>query len=184
MLSADDRTSLSEADPVTPGLVVLLVDDDPDCRLLVRDAVEETERRRGVSPPRVMEVDSGEAALRLLRQEGEFAGHDVARPGLIYMDVEMPGIGGLETVRRIKADPALRDIPVVVLSGLSDPTAIRDASRSGANSYTVKPADADRLLEAVLCSTDYWLHVHQTPVRHIDQAACRRSDSAWPGLES
>ena len=148
-------------------LTVLVVDDDPDCRMLVRDAVEEAEGRRQ-GAVEVVEADCGEAALAYLRDDRS------PRPGLIYMDVEMPGIGGLAAVRQIKADEALRDIPIVVLSGLSDARAIRLASENGANSYTVKPADADRLLEAVLTSTDYWLHVHQTPSRHRDQSECRR----------
>lgn len=158
-------------------VVVLVVDDDPDCRLLVRDAIEEAESRRGASAIRldIIECDSGEMALRYLAHEGEFADPATSpRPGLIYMDVEMPGIGGLEAVRRVKANPQLRDIPTVMLSGLSDTRAIDTAARNGANSYTVKPADAERLLETVLTSTDYWLHVHQTPSRHLPQEECRR----------
>lgn len=167
----------ADDDPSRRRVVVLVVDDDPDCRLLVRDAIEEAEKRRGASTLRleIIECDSGEAALRYLRREGEFADPATSpRPGLIYMDVEMPGIGGLEAVRCLKADPRLRDIPTVMLSGLSDTGAIDAAARNGANSYTVKPADAERLLETVLTSTDYWLHVHQTPARHLPQEECRR----------
>lgn len=158
-------------------LVVLLVDDDVDCRMLIRDAIEEAESRRvnlsmSTRPLIIREVDCGEAALRFLRREGEFA--NAERPGLIYMDVEMPGIGGLEAVRQLKSDERFKDIPTVMFSGLSDPTAMAQAAESGANSYTVKPADAERFMQTVLRSTDYWLHVHQTPQRHPDQAECRR----------
>ena len=168
---ADATTTQSRPDR-PPPLVVLVVDDDPDCRLLVRDAVEEAEAQRGDGRPlEVREAESGEAAVSYL---ADAAGRPGDRPGLIYMDVEMPGMGGLEAVRRIKADPRLRDIPVVVLSGLSDGAAIGRAAANGANSYAVKPGDAEQLLKTVLTSTDYWLRVHQTPQRHAPQSECRR----------
>lgn len=159
-------------------VTVMIVDDDPDCRLLVRDAIEEAEQRRGGTsnaPLTIVEFDSGEAALDYLFRRGEWADPDTSpRPGLIYMDVEMPGMGGLEAVRRLKADPEFRDVPTVMLSGLSDAGAMDAAARNGANSYTVKSADAERLMQTVLTSTDYWLHVHQTGTRHLPQELCRR----------
>ncbi len=168
-----DRADLIESAP----LVVLLVDDDADCRLMIRDAIEEAETRR-VSQARptrplvIREVESGEAALRYLKREGEYT--NAPRPGLIYMDVEMPGMGGLEAVKQLKSDDRFKDIITVMFSGLSDPDAMASAADSGANSYTVKPADAERFMQTVLRSTDYWLHVHQTPQRRLEQAQCRR----------
>ena len=148
-------------------IAVLLVDDDPDCRLLVRDAIADS----GV-PATAYEAGDAQAALRFLQRRGEFA--DAPRPALIYLDVEMPGMDGIELLRRIRADATLRDVPVVMMTGVSDDDRLRAAAAAGANSYTIKPADADRFLRTVADSAHYWLAVHQYPGHHLPAAACRR----------
>ncbi|MEL7239137.1 MAG: response regulator [Planctomycetota bacterium] len=149
-------------------LVVLLVDDDPDCRMLVRDSIESS----GIDPNNldVHEAASGEEALAFLESVDD--AHP--RPNLIYMDMEMPGIGGMETLRRIKASENLKQIPIVMLTGVASDLAMKRAAAFGANSYTVKPADAERLIETVLASSDYWLRVHQAPGHHLPQEQARR----------
>jgi CheY-like chemotaxis protein len=148
-------------------ITILLVDDDPDCRLLVRDAIAECKVSNDVH-----ECANGIEALRFLRREGEHA--DAPRPGLIYLDIEMPGLNGLETLQKIKHDAALRDIPVVMMTGVSDEEHMRQAAEFGANSYTIKPASAEAFLRTVLASTNYWLTIHQYPDRHLPPEACRR----------
>jgi CheY-like chemotaxis protein len=146
---------------------ILLVDDDADCRMLIREAISECKVAN-----RVFEVCSGEEALQFLRKSGPFA--DAPRPGLIYMDIEMPGAGGLETLRIIRSDPALRDIPVVMMTGVCGEAEMRQAAEHGANSYTLKPMNAEHFLQTVLASTHYWLTVHQRPGHHLQPSACRR----------
>ncbi len=135
---------------------VLLVDDDPDGRTLLRDALEQTHLTG-----EVYDVATGEEALDYLSGRGCFAG--APRPGLIYLDIEMPGIGGQATLERIKRDPDLRDIPVVVLTGLNDDSQMRLAAASGANSYIVKPSDPMALVRAVQTTTHYWMQLHRSP---------------------
>lgn len=137
-------------------ITILLVDDDQDCRMLVRDAIEQ-----GRLNNQVYEVSDGSQALEFLHRRGTFA--DAPRPELIYMDIEMPELDGQETLRQIKADPELRDIPVVMMSGLDDDDQQRRAAVNGANSYTVKPNDPIRFLQTVLAMTNYWLCVHRHP---------------------
>ena len=146
---------------------VLLVDDDADCRLLVRDALANC----GV-PTSVSEVADAAAALRFLRRQGEFA--TAPRPRLVLSDVEMPRMDGIELVRRVRADVSLADIPVVMLSGLSDDDALAAAAAAGANSYTIKAADAGQFLRTVTAAAHYWLAVHQSPGHHLAAGACRR----------
>jgi two-component system response regulator len=148
-------------------LTILLVDDDDDCRMLVRDAIAECKVKNSVR-----EARNGEEALRYLRQIGKSP--DYPKPELIYLDIEMPQLDGISTLQQIKADPQLRNIPVVMMTGVSDENRMRKAAEFGANSYTIKPADAEQFLRTVLASTNYWLHVHQYPEHHLPSRDCRR----------
>lgn len=140
------------AQPVT----ILLVDDDPDCRQLIRDAIEQ-----GKLDNPVYEVCSGEEALAFLNRQGAYA--NAPRPGLIYLDIEMPGMNGQETLRAIRRDPRFADVAVVMMTGVTDDEQKRQAMAGGANSYTNKPTDALTFMQTVVQSTNYWLRIHQFP---------------------
>ena len=140
------------AQPVT----ILLVDDDEDCRQLIRDAIEQ-----GKLDNPVYEVSSGEQALQFLRREGAFA--NAPRPGLVYLDIEMPGLDGQATLKAIRSDPRFSDIAVVMMTGVTDDQQKRLAMSNGANSYTNKPTDALTFIHTVVQSTNYWLRIHQFP---------------------
>ncbi len=148
-------------------ITILLVDDDPDCRLLIRDAIAECKVSN-----RVFEVSNGLEALDFLHGRGAFK--DAPRPGLIYLDIEMPGLNGQETLKQIRANPELKDVPVVMMTGVSDEAQMVLAAANGANSYTIKPANAEQFLRTVLASTNYWLTIHQTPQHHLRPGDCRR----------
>jgi len=148
-------------------ITILLVDDDADCRLLIRDAITECKVSNSI-----YECADGAEALAFLKREGVHA--DAPRPGLIYLDLEMPHMDGQATLKRIKSDPELRDIPVVMMTGVSDERQMKLAAESGANSYTIKPASAEQFLRTVLASTNYWLTIHQYPDHHLPDDACRR----------
>ena len=149
--------------PVT----ILLVDDDPDCRMLIRDAISECKVSNSV-----LEAGNGQQALDLLQNKNGFTGHPM--PGLIYLDIEMPHMNGIETLKRIKADPKLRHIPVVMMTGVSEEAQMRMAAEFGANSYTLKPANVEQFIRTVLASTSYWLTIHQYPEYHAPAETCRR----------
>jgi CheY-like chemotaxis protein len=140
------------AQPVT----ILVVDDDEDCRQLIRDAIEQ-----GKLDNPVYEVSSGEEALEFLHRRGAWA--DAPRPGLIYLDIEMPGMDGQETLQAIRRDPRFADIAVVMMTGVTDDAQKILAMANGANSYTNKPTDALTFMQTVMRSTDYWLRIHQFP---------------------
>ena len=152
-----------DSEPIT----ILLVDDDPDCRMLIRDAIDECRMRN-----QVFEVGNGAEALDFLYRRGAFA--NMPRPGLIYMDIEMPSMDGQETLRQIRADGQFREIPVVMMTGVADEAQMKLAAANGANSYTIKPANAEQFLRTVLASTDYWLTIHQSPAHHLRPEDCRR----------
>ena len=152
---------------VSNSIVILLVDDDPDCRELIRDAAAQCKVSN-----QIHEVSSGEEAMEFLLRQGRFAG--APRPGLIYLDVEMPGIDGLETLKRIRSRRELREIPVVMMTGVCGELHMKRAAEYGANSYTLKPANPEQFLKTVLASTDYWLQIHQSPRHHVPAESCRR----------
>lgn len=149
------------------GITILLVDDDPDCRMLVREAISQSKISNTI-----FEAANGQAALDFIFQRGQH--QSAPRPGLVYLDIEMPGMNGQEVLRQIKQSPAHRDIPVVMMTGVSDEAEMKQAAFNGANSYTLKPASAQEFLRTVLASTDYWLHIHQYPQQHRPAAECRR----------
>src|SRR3954454_12756732 len=135
------------------AVTILLVDDDEDCRQLIRDAIEQ-----GRLDNAVFEVSSGEEALAFLRHEGQHA--DAPRPGLIYLDIEMPGMNGQETLRAIRQDVRFADVAVVMMTGVTDDEQKHMAMANGANSYTNKPTDAATFMQTVVQSTNYWLRIH------------------------
>lgn len=115
---------------------VLLIEDEPGDALMVREsfAAAGTVNRFHVIP-------DGQRALRFLRRAGEYA--DAARSALILLDLNLPGLHGLDILAQIKADPALAIIPVIVLSASRDPRDITRAYARHANAYITKPADLD-----------------------------------------
>jgi two-component system response regulator len=161
--SAEQFTLTCHSEPIT----ILLVDDDEDCRTLIRDAISECKVSN-----KVYEVSNGQEAMDFLNKRGPFA--DAPRPGLVYLDIEMPGMDGLSVLGQIKSDSELRDIPVVMMTGVAEERQMAEAALLGANSYTLKPANAEQFLRTVLASTTYWLTIHQYPTHHLPAVACRR----------
>ena len=124
------------AQPVT----ILLVDDDEDCRQLIRDAIEQ-----GKLDNPVYEVASGEEALAFLHRQGVYA--DAPRPGLIYLDIEMPGMDGLSAAAALRA--ACPDVKIIILTTFGRPGYLRRAMESGASGFIVKDSPADKLARTI-----------------------------------
>lgn len=170
-----DPTSVRDSNAVdfTAGVIapftILLIDDDADCRALVRDAIDELG-----SGYRVIERENGKEAIDYL-----FACDAANRPNIIFLDVEMPRMGGLETLEAIKGEPRLKEIPVVMLTGVEDDQVIQRAALLGANSYTLKPGKIEAFIQTVLASTNYWLTVHQYARRRpaVNEYGARRAAS-------
>src|ERR1700733_5202945 len=119
------------------GIVdVLLVEDDPGDALMVRESFAQASTNN-----RFHVVSDGAQALQFLRQVGEHA--RAPRPGLILLDLNLPGLHGLEVLAKIKADADLMIIPVVILSSSRNPDDIRRSYELHANAYIVKPVDFD-----------------------------------------
>ncbi len=130
-------------------LKILLVEDNPD-------DVKITERtlKKGNLKDDLHVVRDGQEALDFLNQEGEY--NDSPRPDLIFLDLNLPKISGLEVLAKIKQSDQLKRIPVIVLTvSKREEDRIR-AYDSGASSYIQKPASSSEFIRAINTVRDYW----------------------------
>lgn len=135
---------------------ILLVEDNPGDVLLTREALAEARVANELSVAR-----DGEEALRFLRREAEHA--ESPRPDIILLDLNLPRKGGREVLEEIKADPALKRIPVIVLTTSAAEQDILQTYDLHANSYVTKPLDVDEFLAAVRQIEGFWLEVVRLP---------------------
>jgi CheY-like chemotaxis protein len=135
---------------------ILLVEDDPGDVLMTQEAFEHHKIRNALHV-----VSDGAEALRYVRREGEYA--DVARPGLILLDLNLPKKDGREVLAEIKADPELRTIPIVVLTTSEAEEDILRSYSLHANAYVTKPVDFDRFVEVVRQIDDFFVTVVKLP---------------------
>ena len=143
---------------VTP-ITILLADDDPDDRLLTRLALKES-----LVANELHEVKDGVELLDYLRHLGRFTDPGLApRPGLILLDLNMPRMDGREVLLEIKADPALRSIPVVVLTTSRAERDIFDTYDLGGNSFISKPVSFEWLIEVMKTLGRYWIQTVELP---------------------
>ena len=140
-------------------ITILLADDDPDDRKLTQDAFTEN---RLVNVLHC--VEDGEELMEYLRRQGRYADQkDAPLPGLILLDLNMPRKDGREALKEIKADPALRRIPVVVLTTSKAEEDILRTYDLGVNSYVTKPVTFKSLVELVKVLGRYWFEVVELP---------------------
>jgi two-component system, response regulator len=107
---------------------------------------------------------SGRDALDYLKQEGAYREpRKVARPGLVLLDLNMPGMDGRKTLEAIKQDDALKRIPVIILTTSSDERDIQVCYQTGANTYVQKPVSFEGLIEAIKRLKAYWFEIALLP---------------------
>jgi CheY-like chemotaxis protein len=137
---------------------ILLVEDDPADVQLAQEGL-----REGGVPSRLWVVEDGVEALAFLRRQGKYAA--ATRPDLVLLDLKMPKRGGLEVLAEIKADRALRRIPVMVLTTSDAPEDILRAYDLQASWYITKPSDLDEFQRVMNSIKDFCLTVVKLPPR-------------------
>jgi CheY-like chemotaxis protein len=142
--------------PAGQPIEVLLVEDDPGDVLLIKEAFEFNKVFNNLHC-----VSDGEQALAFLRREGEYA--DAPRPDLVLLDLNLPRKDGREVLADVKADEALRTIPVVVLTTSEAEEDVLRSYQLHANAYVTKPVDFDRFIEVVRQIDEFFVQVVRLP---------------------
>jgi CheY-like chemotaxis protein len=141
----------------TEPLAILLAEDDMGHATLVRRNLQ----RAGVANE-IIHVTDGQAALHFVHCEGAYAGRPRSGPLLILLDINMPILDGVETLRRLKAEEATKRIPVIMLTTTDDPREIARCYELGCSVYVTKPVAYDRFVEAIR-QLGLFLQVVQVP---------------------
>jgi CheY-like chemotaxis protein len=140
-------------------VVILIADDDPEDRMLAKDALEENKLTNDLQF-----VVDGEELMDYLKNKKRFADCEkYPRPGLILLDLNMPKKDGREALKEIKLDESLRLIPVVILTTSKAEEDIVRAYNLGVNSFITKPVTFDALVEIMKTLSKYWFEIVQLP---------------------
>lgn len=134
--------------------LILLVEDNPDDEELTLRAL----RKQNIANEIVIARDGVEALDYLF-------GVDNPLPNLVLLDLNLPKVGGLEVLQRLRNEPRTRFLQVVVLTSSDEDRDLIDGYRLGANSYVRKPVDFNQFLDAVRNLGLYWLVLNQSPPR-------------------
>ena len=138
------------------GIEILLVEDNArDAELTVRAL-----KRHNLANNLYIAKDGAEA-LDFLLCKGEYAKRDLTNlPKVVFLDLKLPKVSGLEVLKTIKGDKRISKIPVVVVTSSSEEPDVKEAYRLGANSYVLKPLDFEKFMTAISKLGYYWLVVN------------------------
>ena len=137
-----------------PARIFLVEDSVADAKL-VQLALEES----GSTSEVLRAEDGADAVVKL----DAIAAGDIVRPDLVVLDINLPRVNGIDVLRRIKADPDLRTLPVVVFSTSRSDVDVAAAYACGASSYVVKPVDLHRFMDVVRSIESYWTATVRLP---------------------
>jgi CheY-like chemotaxis protein len=139
-------------------VVILLADDNPADVQLTITALRDARRS-----PEVHVVSDGEEALAFLNRIGRY--NVAPRPDFVFLDLSLPKVDGYQVLEAMKADPVLRRIPVVVISGSRREADIARAHDAQVSAYVVKPLGLDDYLAAIRSLDELWLNAAALPPR-------------------
>jgi len=148
--------------PGTRPAEILLIEDNPADIRLTQEVFQE-----GKVAHRLHVVSDGERAMEFLRGEARYVG--APRPDLVLLDLNLPGKDGREVLSEIKQDPALRRIPVVVMTGSAAEADVYQAYDLSCNCYLAKPLDLAEFVKVVRSIEEFWLTIVTLPPRESRQ---------------
>lgn len=137
--------------------ILLVEDSDADAEMIVRAL------RKGGVANKLVRVRDGVEALDFMFREGTFAGRSGTQPKFILLDLKMPRLGGIDVLRRLKANPQTKTTPVVMLTSSAEERDIVESYHLGVNSYLVKPVNFLMFTDVVSQAGLYWAIVNRLP---------------------
>ena len=140
-------------------ITILMADDDPDDRILTKDALEENRLANDLHF-----VEDGEELMDYLHQRGKYTAENAPRPGLILLDLNMPRKDGREALAEIKAEPKFKQIPVIVLTTSKAEEDILKTYDLGVSSFITKPVTFEDLVYVTKAIGNYWFGIVELPV--------------------
>jgi len=149
---------------MTVAPTILIVEDDDGHAFLI----EENLRRGGVTTPILRFID-GQEVLDFLFRRTVGPGFEPGGAYLLSLDIRMPGVDGIETLRQIKADPGLRCLPVIMLTTTDDSREVQRCHELGCNGYIQKPVSFDRFAITTLA---HFVSVMELPVIPALHGSC------------
>lgn len=150
---------------------ILLVEDSVRDAELILDALGSH-----LAAGEVSHVRDGAEALDYLYRRGDFAGRGGGQPILILLDLKLPKVDGLEVLRQIKGDAALKVIPIVMMTSSRQEQDLVRSYELGVNGYVVKPMKYQDFVEAVKQVSGFWAGINEVP-----ESLRRREDAGPPG---
>lgn len=141
------------------AVTILVAEDDEDDRMLMQDALEENRLANDLHF-----VGDGEELMDYLQHRGQYSDPKTApRPSLILLDLNMPRKDGREALKEIKSDPALRQIPVVVLTTSKAEEDILRTYDLGVSSFIAKPVIFESMVQIIKALGKYWFEIVELP---------------------
>lgn len=137
---------------------ILLAEDNPQDIELTLHALSEHNLANDVAI-----VRDGEETLDYLYRRGRYQERVEGNPSVLLLDIKMPKVDGLEVLRTIKSDPALRNLPVVMLTSSRENLDLSESYRLGVNAYVVKPVDLSAFVEALSQVGLFWAVLNEPP---------------------
>jgi two-component system response regulator len=149
------KTKMNNFDPVE----ILIVEDNPtDAELTIRAL-----KKHNLAND-LFVAEDGQQALDFIYCKGQFESRHPSKPlKVIFLDLKLPKVNGLEVLKEIKSNPQTKKLPVVVITSSKEDPDIKSAYELGANSYVVKPVDFDDFIKALQNTGLFWLLVNEAP---------------------
>ena len=140
---------------------ILLVEDNPRDKELTLRALRKNHVANSVHC-----VEDGEAALNFLFSRGAYASRgNLQLPRVVFLDLKLPKVDGIEVLRQMKRDERLRQIPVVVVTSSAEERDLVESYQLGVNSYVVKPIEFEDFMRTIGELGFYWLAVNRNVPR-------------------
>lgn len=144
---------------------ILLVEDNPNDVELTLEALAEHNLANEVIVTR-----DGEQALDYLYRRGPYKLLKEGNPIVVLLDIKMPKVNGIEVLRQIKSDPALKTIPVVILTSSREDQDLIECYSLGVNAYVVKPVDFHEFVDAIKELGLFWGIINTSPPQNLNHA--------------